>query len=76
MLGTAIAESELNALAQRGGLALSMFQIEPATFDDIYGRYLRLRPRLLTAVQTFMFPELSPLNSWQATSTSPAPSPG
>ncbi len=61
MLGTAIAESELNALAQRGGPALSMFQIEPATFADIYGRYLRLRPRLLTAVRAFMFPELAPL---------------
>ena len=42
MLGTAIAESGLEALEQMGGgPALSMFQIEPATFEDIYYRYLQ-----------------------------------
>ncbi len=42
MMGTVIAESGLSALAQiGGGPALSMFQIEPATFKDIYYRYLQ-----------------------------------
>lgn len=42
MLGTAIAESGLSALEQMGGgPALSMFQIEPSTFEDIYYRYLQ-----------------------------------
>lgn len=61
MLGTAIAESRLGALEQRGGPALSMFQIEPATFTDIYGRYLRSWPGLLAAVRTFRLPGLRPL---------------
>ena len=61
MLGTALAESRLGALEQRGGPALSMFQIEPATFTDIYGRYLRSRPGLLAAVRTFRLPGLRPL---------------
>ncbi len=61
MLGTAIAESRLAAFQQRGGPALSMFQIEPATFADIYKRYLRSRPGLLEAVRAFMLPGLRPL---------------
>lgn len=60
LLGTAISESNLAALVQHGGgPALSMFQIEPATFDDIYERYLRARPRFLIAVQDLRLPALT-----------------
>jgi len=42
LLGTAIQESRLTYLKQKGGgPALGLFQIEPATLDDIYFRYLR-----------------------------------
>lgn len=62
LLGTAIAESNLAALAQHGdGPALSFFQIEPATFDDIYERYLRIRTGFLVAVQDFLVPAFTPL---------------
>ena len=60
MLGTAIAESRLNRIHQvGGGQALSFFQIEPATFDDIYNRYLRARLPLLIAVQDLRLPALT-----------------
>ncbi len=62
MLGTAIAESALKALAQwGGGPALSFFQIEPTTFHDIYDRYLRARARFLIAIQDLRVPALTPL---------------
>jgi len=42
LLGTAIQESRLTYLKQKGGgPALGLFQIEPATLDDIYNRYLK-----------------------------------
>ena len=66
MLGTAIAESRLEAFEQKGGgPARSFFQIEasgdpakPLTFEDIYDRYLRGRPGLLIAVQRWLFPDI------------------
>ena len=67
LLGTAIAESNLSALVQHGGgPALSMFQIEPATFDDIYERYLRARPGFLMAVQDLRLPALTPMEQLPA----------
>ena len=67
MLGTAISESNINALVQHGGgPALSMFQIEPATFDDIYERYLRARPGFLIAVQDLRLPALTPMEQLPA----------
>ena len=67
LLGTAIAESNLSALVQHGGgPALSMFQIEPATFDDIYERYLRARPGFLIAVQDLRLPALTPMEQLPA----------
>ena len=38
-----------------------MFQIEPATFDDIYTRYLRQRTGLRTVVHGLPVPALTPL---------------
>lgn len=67
LLGTAIAESNLAALVQHGGgPALSMFQIEPATFADVYGRYLRVRPKLMIAVRELRVPALMPLEQLPA----------
>ena len=67
MLGTAVAESNLSSLVQYGGgPALSMFQIEPATFDDIYERYLRARPGFLIAVQDLRLPALTPMEQLPA----------
>jgi hypothetical protein len=45
---TAIQESRLKWLRQHaGGPALGLFQIEPATFQDIYGRYLERKPAIM-----------------------------
>ena len=61
MMGTALVESNLTALAQRGGgPALSEFQIEPSTFDDIYERYLRARPTLLIQIQDLRISAFTP----------------
>jgi hypothetical protein len=62
LLGTAIAESRLSDLRQKGGPALSMFQIEPSTFEDIFLRYLPdQRPDLLAAIEKLVFPAFTPL---------------
>ncbi len=47
LLGTALVESGLSALMQRGGgPALGLYQIEPATHVDLWDRYLAYRPAL------------------------------
>ena len=61
LLGTAIQESRLADPTQVGGPALSFFQIEPATFTDIYDRYLLSRPVLLKAVNAFLMPAMTPM---------------
>ena len=56
LLGTAVQESRLTYLKQKGGgPALGLFQIEPATLDDIYFRYLKREDKkeLLGRVQQF-----------------------
>lgn len=50
LLGTAIAESGLRALKQRGGPALGLWQMEPATHDDIVHNYLDYRGELRNKV--------------------------
>ena len=62
LLGTAIQESHLESMTQDGGgPGLSYFQIEPATFYDIYDRYLPKRPLLLRAVNGFLMPAKLPI---------------
>ena len=63
LLGTALAESNLNFVKQiGGGGAMSFFQIEKATYLDIM-RYLRrsdnkgLKDRIMTACYIEVFPE-------------------
>ena len=53
ILGTALAESGGTALRQRGGgPALGLWQMEPATHDDIWKNYIGYRPELKDAVIT------------------------
>ena len=53
LLGTALVESGLTYRKQiGGGPGRGLFQIEPATFHDVYGRYLRIRARLLERVNS------------------------
>jgi hypothetical protein len=54
LIGTALAESRLEFLAQvGGGPALGVYQMEPATHDDIWTRYLAGRPGLAARVRSF-----------------------
>lgn len=51
LLGTALQESRLQYLKQLGtGPALGLFQMEPATHDDIWTNYLAYRPELAARV--------------------------
>ncbi len=51
LLGTAITESELTWLRQHGdGPARGVYQIEPATHDDIWANYLAYRDGLANRV--------------------------
>jgi len=51
LLSTAIKESQnFKYRKQVGGPALSYFQIEPATHDDIWDNYLKFRPKLAQLV--------------------------
>ena len=51
LLGTALQESRLTYLRQvGGGPALGLFQMEPATHDDIWHNYLDYRPELASRV--------------------------
>ena len=55
LLGTAIQESRLKYRQQLGGgPALSYFQIEPATHDDIWDNYLAYRPELSKKVSELL----------------------
>lgn len=61
MVGTALAESRLVYRRQLGGgPARGLFQIEPATFRDIYGRYLVAKPGLLAACNGLLEPHAEP----------------
>ena len=53
LLATAIAESTsggMQYLKQRGGPALGIYQIEPATHRDVWDNFLNYRPNLADAV--------------------------
>lgn len=50
--GTGLVESGFRATVQSGGgPALGWFQMEPATYQDIWDNYLRYRPALADAVR-------------------------
>ena len=54
VLGTGLAESGLSRLAQQGGPALGVFQIEPATESDCWANYLNDRAPLRLKVQALL----------------------
>lgn len=59
VLGTAAQESGLRFLRQLGGgPALGLYQMEPATHDDIWENFLRFRTGLAAAVAMFRSPSV------------------
>jgi len=55
VLGTAVKESELTFLKQLGdGPALGLFQMEPATHDDIWTNFLAYKKELATKVNAMV----------------------
>ena len=60
VLETAIVESDLTYLKQHGeGPALGLWQIEPATHDDLYTNFLNYRPELGSKLMELRAPNLS-----------------
>ncbi len=58
VLGTALQESNLHYLRQLNqGPARGVYQMEPATHDDIWEDYLAFRAELRTHVSAFLAPE-------------------
>lgn len=68
VLGTALQESGLRYLQQLNeGPALGLFQMEPATHDDIWNNYLKYRPELagrLKSLGVVAFPLAMVGNLW------------
>jgi hypothetical protein len=57
LLGTAAQESRCTYLCQLGGgPALGLYQMEPATHDDIWNSYLAFRQNLTDAVSAWLVP--------------------
>lgn len=55
LLGTAIQESNLTHRTQLGGgPGLGLYQMEPATHDDIWNNYLKYRPELAANVSALL----------------------
>jgi hypothetical protein len=53
LLGTAMVESRLHFIRQlKSGPALSVFQIEPPTYHDVFNNFLRFRPELREKVES------------------------
>lgn len=52
LIGTAAVESGFMRLRQAGGPALGVFQIEPATHQDVWDNYLAFRPELASEVRS------------------------
>ncbi len=64
VLGTGLAESQLQHLRQLGGgPALGLYQMEPETHDDIWETFLKFRVELASKVQGLCspYPRLSQL---------------
>lgn len=57
LIGTALQESGLRHLRQmHGGIALSVYQIEPATALDVWDNFLSRHPRCAEIVEGLMAP--------------------
>lgn len=67
LLGTALVESRLHFLTQKGtGPALGLYQMEPNTHDDIHKNFLRFRGKLNDRVSDFLSPhfDMTPQLVW------------
>lgn len=63
VLGTALVESNLDYIHQLGrGPARGLWQMEPATHDDIRGNYLAYRTVVKARVDSFLLPALSAID--------------
>lgn len=62
LMGTAAQESGFQYLEQVRGPALGIFQIEPATHQDLWANYLRYRPELRRAALRWSTNERMPLD--------------
>jgi hypothetical protein len=51
LVGTALAESRLTYLVQKGGPAIGVYQVEPATHRDLWENFLAFKPELASAVR-------------------------
>ena len=61
VMGTAAQESRLKYVRQLGnGPALGLFQMEPATHDDIWRNYLAYKPDLVEKIMLSIETELEP----------------
>lgn len=60
LLGTAMVESDLQHLQQRGGPAMGLWQIEPATHEDCWTNWLSFRPDMHSAYRALCVFEPSP----------------
>ncbi len=62
LMGTVAAESSAHHFAQYvqqlgKGKAVSVFQLEPATIDDIFENYLKFRPTLKAKIDRYINPD-------------------
>lgn len=61
LIGTALVESRLHYLQQVRGPACGVFQMEPATHDDIWRNFLAFKPLLAKRVRRLMFDGMEPI---------------
>ena len=54
LLGTAVMESDLAHFRQLGGPARGLYQMEPATEEDLWRNYLDYRPALAARVRSLL----------------------
>lgn len=59
LLGTAAQESHLTYIHQVDGPALGIWQMEPATHDDIHLNYLQYNDSIRNKVLGYVFPKMS-----------------
>lgn len=62
LCGTSIVESSLTHTKQIGGVALSLFQVEPNTLTDIYKSYLYYRTDLKQLIDGLLWGEATDQN--------------
>lgn len=54
--GTGLVESDYTSLLQTNGPALGLWQMEPATHNDIWTNFVNLQPVVMRRLKTLMLP--------------------